>query len=113
MSAATLPLLLKSLYLPTVAREYAGVAAQATREGLSHEAYVHALATQELSERAARRTERLLVESKLPREKSLASFDLTRLPAPVPCPHGRGDPSRRRVPRAGHQRHRVRPSRHR
>jgi len=69
--------------MPTFVREYAVVAAQATREGLSYEAYLHALATQELSERAARRTERLLVESKLPREKSLATFDLTRLPAPV------------------------------
>ena len=83
MKAATLPLLLKALSLPTFVREYAVVAAQATREGLSHEAYLHALATQELSERAARRTERLLVESKLPRGKSLATFDLTRLPAPV------------------------------
>jgi DNA replication protein DnaC len=41
--------------LPTFAREYAVVAAQAAREGLSHEAYLLALATQEASERAARR----------------------------------------------------------
>lgn len=47
------------------------VAAQAAREGLTHEAYLLALATQEASERAARRVERLLVDSKLPREKSL------------------------------------------
>jgi DNA replication protein DnaC len=82
-TTATLPLLLKSLALPTFVREYAVMAAQAAREGLSHAAYLQALTTQELSERAARRVERLLVESKLPREKSLATFDLTRLPAPV------------------------------
>ncbi len=52
-TTATLPLLLKLLALPTFVREYALVAAQATHEGLSYEAYVHALATQELSERPA------------------------------------------------------------
>ncbi len=69
--------------LPTFAREYAVVAAQATREGLSHEAYLQTLATQEASDRAARRVERLIVESKLPRGKSLATFDLARLPPKV------------------------------
>jgi DNA replication protein DnaC len=69
--------------LPTFAREYAGVAEQAAREGLSHEAYLHTLATQEASDRAARRVERLIVDSKLPRGKSLATFDLARLPPKV------------------------------
>lgn len=82
-STATLPLILKALCLPTFAREYAVVAAQAAREGLAHEAYLLALATQEASERAARRVERLLVDAKLPREKSLETFDLTRLPPKV------------------------------
>jgi len=82
-SPATLPWLLKALFLPTFAREYAVVAAQAAREGLAHEEYLLALATQEASERAARRVERLLVDSKLPREKNLDTFDLTRLPPKV------------------------------
>lgn len=82
-STATLPLMLKALCLPTFAREYAVVAAQAAREGLAHEEYLLALATQEASERAARRVEQLLVDSKLPREKSLDTFDLTRLPPKV------------------------------
>lgn len=76
----TLPVLLRALCLPTFAREYAVVAAHAAREGLSHEAYLQALATQEASDRAARRVERLIVEAKLPRGKSLATFDLARLP---------------------------------
>ena len=79
----TLPVLLRALCLPTFAREYAAVAEQAAREGLSHEAYLHTLAAQEASDRAARRVERLLVESKLPRGKSLATFETTRLPAHV------------------------------
>lgn len=79
-SEATLPMLLKSFRLPTFARQYGSVAAQAAQEGLSHEAYLLALAQQEAAERKERRTERLFVDSRLPREKGLASFDLARLP---------------------------------
>lgn len=79
----TLPMLLRALCLPTFAREYLVVAAHAAREGLSHEAYLQTLATQEASDRAARRVERLIVEAKLPRGKSLATFDLARLPPKV------------------------------
>jgi DNA replication protein DnaC len=82
-SAMTLPVLLRALCLPTFAREYAAAAAQAAREGLSHEAYLQTLAMQEASDRATRRVERLIVESKLPRGKSLATFDLARLPPKV------------------------------
>jgi DNA replication protein DnaC len=79
-SEATLPMLLRSFRLPTFGRQYGAVAAQAAREGLSHEAYLLALAQLEAAERKERRTERLLLESRLPREKSLAVFDLARLP---------------------------------
>jgi hypothetical protein len=48
-SEAALPLLLKSLCLPTFAREYATVAAKAEREGLSLQGYLLALAEQEAS----------------------------------------------------------------
>ena len=68
---------LRALCLPTFAREYAVVAAQAAREGLSHEAYLQTLAMQEASDRAARRVERLIVESKLPRDKAWPTFDVT------------------------------------
>jgi DNA replication protein DnaC len=79
-SEVGLPLLLKSLCLPTFAREYAAVAVQAVRGGLSHEGYLLALAEQEASQRCERRVERLLQESKLPREKSLAGFDMAGFP---------------------------------
>lgn len=79
-SEATLPMLLKGLCLPVFARECAPLAVRAVREGLSHEEYLLSLAQQETSERAERRVERLLVESKLPRDKSLAGFKESRLP---------------------------------
>ena len=77
----TLPMLLKSFHLPTFAREYAVVATQAVKQGVTHEGYLLALSRQEASERAARRMERVLTESRLPREKTLGAFDLARLPA--------------------------------
>lgn len=82
-TAMALPVLLRALCLPTFARAYAVVAAHAAHEGLSHEAYLQTLALQEASDRATRRVERLIVESKLPRGKSLATFDLARLPPKV------------------------------
>ncbi len=78
-SEQTLEMLLKSFKLPTFAREYAAVGDTAAREGLTHPAYLLALARMEAHERADRRTLRLLEESRLPKEKSLASFDLSRL----------------------------------
>lgn len=78
-SEQTLEMMLKSFKLPTFAREYAAVGATAAREGLTHPAYLLALARLEAHERAGRRTQRLLEESRLPKEKSLASFDLSRL----------------------------------
>lgn len=79
-SEVTLPMILKGLCLPVFARECTPLATRAVREGLSHEEYLLALAQQEASERAERRVERLLVESKLPRDKSLAGFKENRLP---------------------------------
>jgi len=74
-------MLLKSFHLPTFAREYAVVATQAAKEGVTHEAYLLALSRQEASERAERRVQRLLADSRLPREKTLGNFNLQRLPA--------------------------------
>ena len=78
-SEQTLEMLLKSFKLPTFAREYGSVADAAAREGLTHPAYLLALAQLEAHERAGRRTQRLMEESRLPREKSLSCFDLSRL----------------------------------
>lgn len=71
---------LRSLKLGTMAAQYRDLARQAEREHLSHEAYLQALVDQELTAQRNRRVERLLKESKLPREKTFDTFDLGRIP---------------------------------
>jgi DNA replication protein DnaC len=76
-----LPMLLRSFKLPAFAREYAAVAERARGEKLGHEQYLMALSEIEADERSGRRIRRLLEESKLPRGKTLGTYDLARLPA--------------------------------
>jgi DNA replication protein DnaC len=80
---ATLPMLLRSFKLPAFVREYGSVADRAAGEGLSHAEYLLALSEIEAAEREGRRTARRLEESRLPREKTLGSYELDRLPAKV------------------------------
>jgi DNA replication protein DnaC len=80
---ASLPMLLRSFKLPAFVRDYGTLADRAAAEGLSHAEYLLALAEVEAAERQARRTARLLEESKLPREKTLGSYQLERLTAKV------------------------------
>lgn len=77
---AALTLMLRSFKLPAFVREYGETADRAAAEGLSHREYLAALSEIEAAERDTRRTARLLEESKLPREKTLGSYDLARLP---------------------------------
>lgn len=72
---------LKSLHLPTIRQYYEEVAREAERETLSYERYLHELVQRECEERQENRTAKMLRESKLPLEKSLAVFDTRRLPA--------------------------------
>jgi DNA replication protein DnaC len=74
---------LKTLHLPAVRACYAEIAGQATRESLSYPHYLSEVLARECEERAQRRIERLLAESRLPLEKSLSAFDQTRLPLRV------------------------------
>lgn len=80
---AALPMLLRSFKLPAFVREYGHLADRAAAEGLSHPQYLLALAEVEAAERDGRRTARRLDESKLPREKTLANYDMDRLPPKV------------------------------
>jgi hypothetical protein len=57
------------------------MAEMAAREGLSHDGYLLAFSQVEAAERPERRVQRLMSESRLPRGKTLATFDLERLPA--------------------------------
>jgi DNA replication protein DnaC len=82
MSTAIKPNLircLRRLHLPAFANNYAQQATLGCGEGWPYERYLLALSELELDEREQRKVRRLLNQSKLPREKSLASFDRSRL----------------------------------
>lgn len=72
---------LRDLHLPAMRREYESAAQRARQESSSYEAYLLDLAERECEARRANRVERLLQESRLLMEKSLATLDLKRLPA--------------------------------
>jgi DNA replication protein DnaC len=73
--------MLHQLRLPAFATGFSSLALKASREGLSHEAFLYELATLECEQRQQNRTLRLLVQSRLPREKTLDKFKLDRLDA--------------------------------
>lgn len=79
----TLDLLLKKLRLPSVASCHGEVAVTAEKNGWSFGQYLSELATIEVNDRRVRRIEKNLKRSGLPREKTLESLDLKRLPAKV------------------------------
>ena len=70
--------LLERLNLTAMATTFADLALKAAKEHLTHETYLYELATQEEQQRLQRRTERLLRQSGLPREKTFRTFDLER-----------------------------------
>ena len=80
---AGLPAMLRALKLPGIAAHYSQVAVTAGREGWSFEEFLMHLLEIELTERRRRRIERLVKESNLPADKTLATLDLSRLPTPV------------------------------
>lgn len=72
--------LLKELHLPAIRASYPAVTRTAIAESLSYEAYLSELLSIEHEVRRTNRIERFLRESKLPLEKTLESFDLSRFP---------------------------------
>jgi DNA replication protein DnaC len=83
MSAATLPILLRSLGLTTMAREHDDTLARAEAEHWGYPRFLRHLVETEANERLRRRVERLLKDSRLPAGKTLASLDQARLPEKV------------------------------
>jgi DNA replication protein DnaC len=79
----TLDNALKTLRLSTIRSCYRDEAELARQESLSYEVYLHQLITRECEERRNKRIARYLRESRLPLEKSIESFDLSRLPAKI------------------------------
>lgn len=82
-TASQVGMLLRSLKLPGFVRTYSEVAQQAEREGWSFERYLLHLTEIEVEDRRCHRIERLLRQSGLAHDKTLATLDLQRLPAPV------------------------------
>ena len=74
---------LKELRLPAARDCYQELAEAARREALSYEAYLGEVLQRECQLRRQHRMERLLRSSRLPVDKSLAAFDLKRLPGKV------------------------------
>lgn len=74
---------LKDLHLPTVRECYEEMANQARNESLSYESYLYELVQKEREVRLQNKIETLLRASRLPLEKSIDTFDMTRLPRKV------------------------------
>jgi DNA replication protein DnaC len=83
MTQESLALLLRSVNLPCFAMYYQEVADQAEAEGWNLTQYLRHLLELELEARRLRRIERLLKSSHLPSGKTLATFDVSRLPVKV------------------------------
>jgi DNA replication protein DnaC len=70
---------LKELHLATIRERFEHAARQAAQESLGYDSYLLDLVEKECEARRHRRIERLLRESNLPLEKTLDTFDLSRL----------------------------------
>jgi DNA replication protein DnaC len=80
MSAASLPLLLRALRLPTIAREYDGAIRRAEAENWGYARFLSWLFEAEANDRLQRKIQRQLKDSNLPAGKTLESIDDKKLP---------------------------------
>ena len=78
-----LELQLKELRLPAMCTSYRERADEARQESLSYEEYLASLVSREIELRHENRTDRWLRQSRLPLEKSLQTFDQSRLSTKV------------------------------
>lgn len=76
-------MMLRSLRLPAIQREYGNLARQAESESWGFEQYLKVLVELEMAERAERRIERLLKRSGLPEGKNLATLNQKLFPVAV------------------------------
>ncbi|MCX5713205.1 MAG: ATP-binding protein, partial [Candidatus Omnitrophica bacterium] len=71
---------LTELCLPVVLKQYPDLAKTAQSESLSYEEYLLSVLEIECETRRMRRIDRRLKESRLPLEKNLKTFEMSRLP---------------------------------
>jgi len=83
MSAQSLELRLKAFRLPSFLSHYEPLAERGQKEQWKHIQYLEELSALEANERQDRKITRLLKQSKLPRDKTLSTLELTRLPTAV------------------------------
>ena len=83
MSASPLPILLRSMRLPTIAREYDQAIHRAEAENWGYQRFLSYLFEAEGSDRLKRKIERQLKDSNLPPGKTLESLDQKILPEKV------------------------------
>ena len=80
MSAASLPLLLRAMHLPTIAREHDDAIRRAEAENWGYARFLSWLFEAEANDRLQRKIQRQLKESNLPPGKTLESLDDKKLP---------------------------------
>jgi len=80
VSAATLPLLLRAMRLPTIAREYEPALQRAEAENWGYARFLTHLFEAEAHDRLQRKITRQLKEANLPAAKTLESLDEKKLP---------------------------------
>lgn len=80
MSAASLPLLLRALRLPTIAREHDDAIRRAEAENWGYARFLSWLFEAEANDRLQRKIQRQLKDSNLPAGKTLESLDDKKLP---------------------------------
>ncbi len=83
MSASTLPLLLRSMRLPTIAREYDPAIQRAEAENWGYQRFLSYLFEAEANDRLTRKIQRQLKDSNLPAGKTLEALDQKILPEKV------------------------------
>ena len=83
MSAGNLPIMLRSMRLPTIAREYESAVQRAEAENWGYQRFFGYLFEAEANDRLQRKIERQLKESNLPKSKTLELLDEKRLPEKI------------------------------
>ena len=83
MSASSLPLLLRAMRLPTIAREHDDAIRRAEAENWGYARFLSWLFEAEANDRLQRKIQRQLKESNLPAGKTLESLDHQKLPEKI------------------------------
>ncbi|HWT79502.1 MAG TPA: ATP-binding protein, partial [Candidatus Methylomirabilis sp.] len=83
MRSESLEIRLKAFHLPSFLTCYEEMEKKAEKSGWGHVQYLETLAEIEAEDRQNRRVEKLLREARLPKDKTLATLELERLPATI------------------------------